>query len=279
MKTSQALVVLIAVGVSHCGKTASAPSPSEALAANSSDGSAAANPANADYPKLYCDNVGNLKLRSDVKQELDFFCRGGKPTKDFIDFRAEALAQAPGTYQLKLLQAQHETEGDRSEFLVAWSFRVPLRPFDVKSRPLYEYIAKNYSSDVIDLTAGSARRADTLDSELHLWSADLNYDLVIKGAQGLTLNSQRKTQYNLYQVQLGNEEMGFGVEHLNDPGNQSYSRSVMLNVSFNDGKGGAVIVTVLHFVLSNQGFPATATKSIQEIAQHAADSMYNGLKQ
>ncbi|HYX33279.1 MAG TPA: hypothetical protein VE954_09210 [Oligoflexus sp.] len=287
MNISRLLVVMLALVVSHCKKSSDSKTDTEESAAEAEGEKPAVDtPAVIDYPKLYCENVEKIKLRSDVTEELRFFCADGKPTKEFLDFRGDALSQTPGGYQLKLLQAQHDPDGDRSEFFIAWSFHVPIRPFEVKARPIYDYVAQNYSSDVIDLKANAARRLeDPLDSGLHLWSADMNYDLVIKGTQGLRLTSQRQTQYNLYQVQSGNEEMGFGVEHLPANDNPNYSRSVMLNVSFNDGsgyndgKGGTVVITLLHFVLSNQGFPATATKSIQEIAQNAADGMYNGLKE
>ncbi len=239
-----------------------------------------------DYPKLYCENVDKLQLRALVKDELSYFCKNGKPTPDLLKSRSKALTDEPGKFQLVLLQAEHDSENDQSEFLIAWSFHVPIRPFEVKARPIYDYVASGFSSDVIDLKAQASRRLDDpLDSGLHLWSTDMSYDLTVKGTQGLTLASQRKTQYNLYQVQSGNEEMGFGVEHLTDVDNPNFLKSTMLNLSFNDGrgfndgKGGAVVVTLLHFVLSNQGFPATATKSIQEIAQHTADGMYNGLKE
>jgi len=162
---------------------------------------------------------------------------------------------------------------------------VPVRPFEVKSRPLYQFIAQGYTSDKIMLKASSQRRSDEeLDFGMHLWSVDMSYDLTVKGTQGLSLVNARKTQYNLYQVESGNEEMGLGVEHLNDPENIDYKKSTMLNFSFNDGsgyndgKGGTVVVTLLHFVIRNQGFPATATASIQEIAKHIADTMYEGLK-
>jgi len=287
MKTSGTLMLLLAVGVSHCKKSEDSQTESDAPAAAITDDKPTADaPVVIDYPKLYCENAEKLKLRADIKEELGFFCINGKPSKEFLEFRNDALAQEPGAYKLKLLQAQHDPDSDRSEFLIAWSFHVPIRPFEVKARPIYDYVAQSFTSDAIEVKSSAARRMDDpLDSGLHLWSADMSYDLTIKGTQGLTLTSQRNTQYNLYQVQSGNEEMGFGVEHLIDVDNPNYSRSVMLNVSFNDGsgyndgKGGAVVITLLHFVLSNQGFPATATKSIQEIAQHAADSMYNGLKQ
>ncbi|MCX6127978.1 MAG: hypothetical protein NTX25_02805 [Proteobacteria bacterium] len=237
-----------------------------------------------DYPKLYCENVEKLKLRADVKEELAFFCKSGKPTADFLKYRKQAIDSESGKYQLDLLQAQHSTDSDKSEFLLVWSFKIPIRPIDIKGKPIYDFVTNGFTTDTITSKGSAAKRNDDpLDSGLHLWSADMSYDLTIKGTQGLSLVSQRKTQYNLYQVQSGNEEMGLGVEHLVDTNNPNYTKSTMLNFSFNDGsklndgKGQAIVVSLLHFVLSNQGFPATATKSIQEIAQHTADGMYNGL--
>jgi hypothetical protein len=278
---SMVSVLFLALGTTYCGggSGGGGAAGSEPAAVTGGGNATGGSTAGLDFPKLYCDSVNTLKLRSDVKEEISFFCLNGKPTREFLDFRTEALNQAPGAYKIKLLQAEHDPEGDSSEFLLAWSFRVPIRPFDVKSRPIYNYIAKDYASAEVDLKSAATPSAGALDSDLHQWSVDINYDLAIKGTQNLTLESQRTTQYNLYQVQPGNEELGFGVEHLTASANDNYKRSVMLNVSFNDGKGGSVIVTVLHFVLSNQGFPATATSAIQEIAQHAADGMYNGLKQ
>ncbi len=296
MKTFQSctlrlgLLLTFGIMVSHCQKKSTSPASEdtesslskEVIADAPSDAASTA----VDYPKLYCQNLGKLKLRADISQEAAFFCKGDKPSADFLKFRSQALQQVNGNFELSLLQAEHDPESDQSEFLIAWSFHVPIRPFEVKARPIYQYVSQGFTTETLDLKSLAVPRdSDPLDSGLHLWSVDMNYELSIKGTQGLTLNSQRKTQYNLYQVQSGNEEMGFGLEHLVDLNNPHYKTSTMLNVSFNDGggyndgKGGTVVVTLLHFVLNNQGFPATATRSIQDIAKHIADGMYQGLKQ
>jgi hypothetical protein len=239
-----------------------------------------------DYPKLYCEHVSRLKLRTDVSNELGVFCENGLPTQQMLDFRSRAIAAEPGKIELVTLKSEQDDATDTSRFMIAWSFRVPIRPFEVKSRPIYEFIAKGYQSEAIKLVASSKKRDDDpLDSGLHLWSVDMNYTLNVKGTSGISLDSQRKTQYNLYQVQSGNEEMGFGVEHLADAANPDFTRSTMINLSFNDGegyndgKGGAVVITTLHFEINNQGFPSTARQAILEIAQFIANEMYQGLKQ
>ena len=280
--------VSLAVCLAHCTKSSEKSANSNAPAAVSSD-TQVAGPAEAvveDYPKLYCKYADKLKLRTDATSELAFACQNGAPTPNLIAYRKKALEQAPGKIDLVLLKAKHDSENDLSEFEIAWSFHVPIRPFEVKSRPLYQFIAQGYASDNIELKASSSRRPDEqVDFGMHLWSVDMNYDLTVKGTQGLNLVNHRKTQYNLYQVMSGNEEMGLGVEHLVETDNPDYQKSTMMNFSFNDGqgyndgKGGTVVVTMLHFVIRNQGFPATATTSIQDIAKHIADTMYQGLKE
>jgi hypothetical protein len=184
------------------------------------------------------------------------------------------------------LESSGSIESNTSEFLIAWSFHVPIRPFEVKSRPIYDFVAQNYDSETITLASESTRKPDdVLTSGLHLWSVDMNYNLTIKATASRFLESQRNTEYNLYQVLSGNEEMGLGVEHLIDTDNPDFSQSTMVNISFNDGdgfndgNGGTVVITLLHFELTNHGFPETADASIHEIAKHTAQVMYDGLKQ
>lgn len=237
-----------------------------------------------DYPALYCQYAGQVKTRSDVSPELTYFCKDGKPTSELLALREKLLAE-PGHIRPRVLKEKHTPEEDKSEFILAWGYYVPIRPFEVKSRPLYEYIAKSITKEDLILSSVTERQPDAqLDHGLHLWSAKMNYDLSVKASGGLSLDSLRGTEYNMYQVQSGNEEMGFGVESLADLENPDYYRSVMINLSFNDGsgyndgKGGALVFNLLHIVINNRGFPVTASKTIDEIGNFLADSMYDGLK-
>ena len=259
--------------------------PDPAAVETPAPGQAAKTTAIPDYPKLYCDQVAKIKLRYDVTPELSYYCKGGLPTPEMIKFREKLLA-TPGKLELTTIKAKHFDGEDKSEFIIVWGYYVAIRPFEVKSRPLYNLITKNISNDNINLGVTNARQPDQgLDSGLHLWSVNMSYELKVKATSGLNLESKRATQYNLYQVQSGNEEMGFGVETMMTPDNPDYYRSVMINLSFNDGKGyndgkgGAIVMNTLHIVMNNRGFPATATTAIGEIGEFMAKSMYEGLKQ
>ena len=240
---------------------------------------------NLTYPELYCKYHKDLRLRVDVNEEVSRWCVDGKPTQKMVDYRQAALDATPGEIKLEIIKSEAIEEEDRSEFIIAWSFHVGIRPFEVKERPIYNFVAQSYSGETVTLNSPANRQPDDLvDFGLHLWSTKMNYNVIVKATETTFLESSRNTEYNLYQVQSGNEEMGFGVETLVDPDNEDFYQSTMLNLSFNDGtgfndgNGGTVVITVLHFSINNNGFPETAAKSIEEIAQHTANQMYLGLK-
>jgi hypothetical protein len=242
--------------------------------------------AGIDYAALYCANAVKLKLRTDIATEIDLICKDGKPTELMQEYRTRALTQEPGKIAIKFLQQKSTEETDRSEFTVIWAFHVPIRPFVVKARPLYDYIAKGYQSSDVNFAVKANRLMEApLDSGLHLWTTEMDYALRVNALPSLAIINDRKTQYNLYQVLSGNEEMGMGVEHLIDSPDQTYKVSNLVNFSFNDGdgyndgKGGTVVINILRFDFNNQGFPETAITTMTSVAQALANNMYEGLKQ
>ena len=177
-----------------------------------------------DYPSLYCRYAPTLKLRYYISPELGRMCKDGKPTADFIALREEGLkyAKLEGTssndlpYNVRFLSKAREEKTDTSRFEIVWVFHVPTRPYIVKAKPLYTYVAQGFHPTesnflTLDVKAKKLDDATLSPGGLHLWSAEMDYTLTVKPLPELTLNNQRSTQYNLYQVMSGNEEMGLGV--------------------------------------------------------------------
>lgn len=243
--------------------------------------------AGIDYPKLFCQNGPKLKVRSDVKEELGILCSGGNPTQEFLNLRAEAMTAQPGKIDVRFLRKVQTESDDKADFLLTWVFHVPVRPFIVKSRPLYEYIARGHQGEKVKFNVTTNRLPDsTLEpGGLHLWSTEMSYSLAVQALPTLALANTRKTQYNLWQVLSGNEEIGMAIEHLLESPGDIYKTSSLVSVSFNDGegfndgRGGTVVINFLRFVFNNQGFPQTAEAAMMEIAQALAGHMYDGLKQ
>jgi hypothetical protein len=237
-----------------------------------------------DYPPRYCLHVRKLKLRAEVEDELSYFCKGTEPTKELLALR-EALIKTPGELKIEKVLSSNSAETESSELKLVWGYYFPkIRPFVVKAKPIYEFISKNMKDELIDLSAKNARQPDdSVDSGMHLWSVKMEYALKLNAADGLVLSSNRQTQYNLYQVESGNEELGFGVETLTDGNNGDFTVSTMLNLSmndgtgYNDGTGGAVILNMLHLKMNNKGFPETTSKAIDKLGFFFAKSMYDGI--
>jgi hypothetical protein len=275
-------VFLLSVFITACG-------PSKPKATSGTQAATVLAPigtAGIDYAALYCANAVKLKLRTDVSTEINLVCKDGKPTDLLQEYRTRALTQEPGKIDIRFLQQTSTEETDRSEFTVIWAFHVPIRPFIVKARPLYDYIAKGYQNTDVSFAVKANRLMEApLDSGLHLWSTEMDYALRVKALPSLAIVNDRKTQYNLYQVLSGNEEMGLGVEHLINSPDQTYKVSNLVNFSFNDGdgyndgKGGTIVINILRFDFNNQGFPETAVSTMTSVAQALANNMYEGLKQ
>jgi hypothetical protein len=239
-----------------------------------------------DYPVRYCTHVWKLKLRADVSEYLKYFCDGSTPTKNLMEWR-ERVIREPGKLEIKQIFYEGNKEKETSEMKFVWGYYLEsLRPFRVKEKPLYSYVTKPFKDDFIDLKSTAERQSDeVLDHGLHLWNTKVSYNLQLTTAPGMILPSLRDTQYNLYQVESGNEEMGFGVETLTDGHNGDYSASVMLNLSFNDGlgfndgKGGTVVVNILHLKMANKGFVETTEKTLNKLGNFLATSMYESLSE
>jgi hypothetical protein len=227
----------------------------------------------------FCKQIAGVKPRADVSAELALLCSGDKAAKRFEELYQEALTQTSGDIKIYRITTAEDDAG-YSNIQVAWSFLAPKKIADFRNAPLIDKLSEPYTSATIEQTTKAEKNGDdTLDSPLHLISVNFTYDMNIKNEQNLDLSNKRNTQFNLYQVQGGNENLGVAIEHLVDTDNEDYKRATMFNaaVSAPDGKG-AVIVTVLNYSIFNKGLHSTAVDSIEEVAKNAGASMYKALQ-
>lgn len=239
-----------------------------------------------DYPKLFCDTIRSKEFRVDLSQEISLLCRDGVPTANLLKLREMALSAEKGVINYVSFLDKNGPEPNTSEVLMGWSFHVPIRPFEVKSRDLFEYLTPGFRDHEAILTTTAAKKPlTTLDKGgLHLWSAKMEHKLTIDTKAGQIFQKDRVTEYNLYQLLSGNEEMGVAEEHL-DGENQDYLRSIQLTFSFNDGTGynndtgGAIIITLVHMIVRNEGFPDITSSVTTKVSKAMGQLMYEGLKE
>jgi hypothetical protein len=78
--------------------------------------------------------------------------------------------------------------------------------------------------------------------------------------------------------------MGFALEHLVEVDPESFSKYISLTIAFNDGtgfndgRGGTVLVGLLHLQVNNQGLPALARDAALEVTQHAIGGLSAALR-
>jgi hypothetical protein len=112
----------------------------------------------------------------------------------------------------------------------------------------------------------------------------MEHKIKIDTGTGAIFERDRVKEYNLYQLLSGNEEMGVAEEHL-DGENPHYIRSIQLTFAFNDGtgynndKGGAIIITLVHVIVRNEGFPEITSSVTTKVSKAMGQLMYEGLKE
>ena len=243
---------------------------------NSSSNTQTINIDDVDYLGLYCKNVWDLKLRQNIDTELDLVCLNQQPTDTLKHF--DAIAKQQGISEIEALKLEHNEETELSDIIVAWSFNVKVHPFKVKAKPLHSYLTPGYTSDSIRFSPEKVSDNSDLDHGLHLKSVDMSYHIEVDTPINQPIIHDRNSQFNTYQVLSGNDEMGLAVEHLLDDNNPAYKQAVMMTVAYNDGSGGAVVTTFLHFNMINKGFPETSANALLEIGVAMRDLMHQGIK-
>lgn len=274
-----AATLFLAACESKSSTNASTTSTATGSATSTGSGTGTASGATTAHHQDFCKQIANVKPRADVSSELALLCSGDKAAKRFEELYQEALTQSSGDIKIYRISTAEDDAG-YSNIQVAWSFLAPMKIADFRNAPLIDNLSQAYTSATIEQTTKADKNGDdTLDSPLHLISVNFAYDMNIKNEQNLDLSNKRNTQFNLYQVQGGNENLGVAIEHLVDTDNQDYKRATMFNaaVSAPDGKG-AVIVTVLNYSIFNKGLHSTAVDSIEEVAKNAGASMLKALQ-
>lgn len=232
-----------------------------------------------DFPAEYCSNVHSLKLRTNIQMQLDMFCGNGKPTELFYKMMNDALDQKDGPVVYDFLVEHHE-EKELTKMILGWSFHVPVHPFKIKALPLHTFLHPGFKAEGVDFKAEENEGyQSSTDGGLHLWSVSQKYDVDIATPVGSKISQTRNTEYNVYQLLSGNDEMGLAVEHLIDEDNQFYKASDMVSVSFNDGNNEGFVMTFVYLLLNNQGFPETTANGFREITKGMAQLVYDGIKE
>ena len=234
-------------------------------------------------PAEFCREIGKLKsFRTNISEELKVFCTGSTPTNDiFVKLYQDAVALDPKkSPEISPSSRPPDiVEGDDgfSTIRLFFSFVGPAKVDKLQGAPLVESLALAYQGQTVIQTAQAFSNSDV--DGLHFRSANITYDLKIISDANSDLTNQRKTQFNVYQLDSGNPHLGIAVEHLLEP-NNDYRRATMLNIVLSTpDEQNSVIVTMLNYELANRGLHSLAVKSIKEVAINAGSKLYKALSE
>lgn len=215
-----------------------------------------------------------LNNRTQIEPELAVFCIDNKATSTFKALYDEALASREKT----IFKADTPTQDDEgySSVKLVWSFYSNKKVADFRNALIAEKLSERYTSTTVDQVTTLDVNSELDKGGLHLSSKNLTYDLNLKDPKtpGWSLNNTRKLQFNLYQVEAGNEDLGLSVEHLLEAANNDYTRATMLNTAMSAPNGeGTVIVSILNYRIRHYNFHNIAVNTVNEIAKHAGEAM------
>ena len=247
----------------------------------SADGQASENPDNIaaiereiDWPTMYCQNLKGHNFLDDFREQLALFCQDDAPTE--LTYKMMNLARDktdnPPVVRLTL---EHGVT-DYSKMTFAWAVQVPIEPFYVKSRPLWEYL-ENTSPEGPYQTSIRMTKENETEEGLHLVSVDMEYDIKIVTPNGGIIHTNKSTEFNLFQILSGSDEMGIVVENFKKDESLNYNASKMLILSFPDEDGGAFIINLQDIDVNTSGFRELSTQGFEDIVQASAIALRDGL--
>ena len=223
----------------------------------------------------FCAHVNKLPLKADFSVEIGVLCVDGKPSTDFENF--ERLAQVSGSNARPVkLFTQHN--GNETHSMFGTAIYVPMEPKWVRNEPIQSYMTTDSFYDYVTLTGSIKSDLNSeLGGDLQFAKYALNYKTDIDTQDGNRILNERNTQFNSYQVQGGNPDIGFGGEHLIDENNPDYKLYNTITLTIADGKGGSLMFSIVQVRADNRGYPTITERSISDIAAAQANHIYTGV--
>lgn len=225
----------------------------------------------------FCIHAYKLPLYSDTKfvDEFGVLCNSDQtPTETFaqIDRLASVVGDKPRAMKLSLTH-----NGDRTEAVFATAYALPIPPKWVRSGAIQNYMtqpsefsyAKLYGKVAKDLTA-------TLEGDLQFSKYTLYYETETHTPDGKTFFNNRMTQFDAYQVQGGNPDIGLGAEFMmQNSGDYEYFNTI--TVTIGTKSGGSVVITVVRLAVKNNGYPDIAASLVSDTMLSQATNVHDGL--
>ena len=223
----------------------------------------------------FCKLVLKLPLKSDFSKEVGYLCQDNVPTPTFDQF--ERLAQLVGSTP-RAIKLHTSHNGNETHAIFGTAIHVPMEPKWVRNEPIQGFMTTDSKYDYVALEGQvTADLEQELGGDLQFSKYNLNYKTDIDTQDGGRILNDRNTQFNSYQVQGGNPDIGFGGEHLSDANNPDFKIYNTITVTIADGNRGSLMFSIVQVLVDNRGYPQLTEKSISDIAAAQATHILRGV--
>lgn len=222
----------------------------------------------------FCIHVYKLPFKYDFSAELAYLCADKKPTATFaaIDRFAKLVGDKPKAAQLALSH-----NGNITEAAFATAYVLPIPPKWVRTGKIQEYMVKPsefpnaslYGEVAADMTAETG-------GDLQFSKYRLYYRTTNKTDDGKTFLNERTTDFEAFQVQGGNPDIGIGAEAL-ATANKDYPYFNTITVTIADQDGGSIVLTVVRLAVNNNGYPEVAARLASDTMLAQATNVHDGM--
>jgi len=206
----------------------------------------------------FCIHSYKLPLKADFNAEIGVLCGPDKkPSPMFtqIDQYTKVDPKNP-----KALEIANSEEGGFNKSLVISAIVVPIPPKFVKEAKIHEYMAA--SAKFPYFTQDSKVTKDLIGEvggDLTFGRYELYYATKNKTDDGKSFSNERLSQFNGYQVQGGNSDIGLGAEHMiSKIGDYKYFKTITVTIGNVDGS--STIITIAHVEVNHNGYPKDARR-------------------
>ena len=229
-------------------------------------------------PKLmeqFCAHVYKLSFRADFKTELDYFCDENsmpKPLFSDLDRYAKVAKDNPSSVEIS-----HKIDGEYSSSIVAVAYEIPIPPKFIKEAGIPFYMVSPAKFPYFEQSGKVVKiYGREIGSDLQFSRYDLQYETKNITNDGKNFTNQKTTEFNGYQVQGGNSDIGLGAEHLVGD-NPDYKYFKTITITIGTESGGSIMINFANVTVKHNGYEQNARKSAFDIGTAQGNHVQKGV--
>lgn len=214
-----------------------------------------------DLMDAFCIHVYKLPLQdpeNKFQNELGVLCGPDKkPTPMFSQIDRYTKVNPEATRGIEISSI---IDGDYHRSLVISAVSVPIPPKFVKEAKIQSYMTAPANFGYFTQESGVKKDLNSqIGGDLGFARYELFYTTKNTTNDGKTFRNERSSQFNAYQVQGGNPDIGLGTEHLIG-NNSDYRFFKTITVTIGNVDGGSTIISIGHVDVKHNQYPKDARR-------------------